>query len=155
MDFFSFNYKPKDFKKGDQDKTLPEILEMKPSKVGEDFFSKYASEIVEVGLKEETLEAIRLLSDLRDKVKIYDKCYNKAKRASPTMAPMPMPQAMQMPMQAPMPATMYVEQDQRPLIAQAGGRRRMKKRTMKKSKKAKKSMKKVKKSKKTRRSRKH
>jgi hypothetical protein len=129
---------------------------MNPSKVEKDFFKIYEKEIVEVGLKEETLEAIRLLSDLRDKTLIYDKCY-KAKRASP----MPMPQAMPMPMQAPMPATMYVEEDQRPLIAQAGGRRRTKKRSMKKRSMKKRSMKKskkskkAKKSKKTRRSRKH
>ena len=152
MGFFSFNYEPKDFKKGDQDKTLPEILEMNPSKVEKDFFKIYEKEIVEVGLKEETLEAIRLLSDLRDKTLIYDKCY-KTKRASPMPQAMPMPQ--------PMPATMYVEEDQRPLIAQAGGRRRTKKRSMKKRSMKKRSMKKskkskkAKKSKKTRRSRKH
>jgi hypothetical protein len=82
MDFFSFNYKPKDFKKGDQDKSLVEILEMKPSKIGKDFFTKYEKEIVEAGLREETLSAIQLLSDLRDKARIYDKCYKPGMKES-------------------------------------------------------------------------
>lgn len=71
MDFFSFNYKPKDFK----GKTPKDILAMKPTKVSADFFTKYAEEIKT--LSEDEISAIRLLSDLNDKTKIYDKCYTK------------------------------------------------------------------------------
>jgi hypothetical protein len=75
MDFFSFNYKPKDFK----GKSTKDILAMKPSKVGDDFFTKYAAEIKEgdQALTEDELNAVQLLSDLKDKTKILEKCYTK------------------------------------------------------------------------------
>ncbi len=108
MDFFrNFNnYKPKDFK----GKTEKDILAMKPNKVPDDFFSaeyatKYATELADAGLMEEQLNAIQLLSDLKDKSIILKKCYTKqgkhslvpghVKRASPmplqAKAPTPMP----------------------------------------------------------------
>ena len=122
MDFFSFNYKPKDFKKGDRDKTLPEILEMKPSKVSLDFFTKYEKEIAEAGLRPETISAIHFLSDLRNKGDIFDKCYKPGERThmkqfSPDPVPMQQPPPVQEPVLA--------KSDERPLIEnQEGGRRR-------------------------------
>ena len=71
MDFFSFNYKPKDFK----GKSTKDILAMKPNKVGDDFFTKYAEEIKT--LSEDEINAVQLLSDLKDKTKILEKCYTK------------------------------------------------------------------------------
>jgi hypothetical protein len=140
MDWFSFNYKPKDFKKGDRDKTLPEILEMKPSKVGLDFFTKYEKEIAEAALRPETISAIHFLSDLRNKADIFDKCYKSGqhghmKRSSPRPmqaqqqtqaqqppAPQQQPPAPQQPQ---MPEPVLDEGDERPLIEnQEGGRSR-------------------------------
>ena len=148
FDFLSFNYKPKDFKKGDQDKSLQEILEMKPSKVGKDFFTKYANEIVEVGLREETLNAIQLLSDLRDKAHIYEKCYKGDRRSSQTRRAPQAQQAQQAPapqaQQAPAPQAvepMSVEEDleegdKRNLIPAQTGGRRTRRRKQSKSRKA-------------------
>ena len=80
MDFFSFNYKPKDFK----GKSTKDILAMKPTKVGDDFFTKYAAEIKEgdQSLSEDELSAVQLLSDLKDKTKILEKCYTKRTKQS-------------------------------------------------------------------------
>jgi hypothetical protein len=85
MDFFrNFNnYKPKDFK----GKTEKDILAMKPNKVPDDFFSaeyatKYAKEFADAGLMEEQLNAIQLLSDLKDKSIILKKCYTKKEKHS-------------------------------------------------------------------------
>lgn len=132
MDWFSFNYKPKDFKKGDRDKTLPEILEMKPSKVGLDFFTKYQQEIAEAGLRPETISAIHFLSDLRNKGDIFDKCYKSGESSNmKQFSPDPMlmqqaPPAQAPPAQAPAAqAPVLSVNDERPLIGnQAGGGRR-------------------------------
>ncbi len=49
---------------------------MKPSKVGDDFFSVgNETAIAEAGLMKEQLQAIELLMDLKNKEKILEKCY--------------------------------------------------------------------------------
>jgi hypothetical protein len=87
------NYKPKSFK----GKTVKEILAMKSSNVGADFFDPANdAAIAEAGLMNEQLDAIEMLRDLKDKTKIYERCYkNKTVRrkiASPMkQAPKPAP----------------------------------------------------------------
>jgi len=109
MDFFSFNYKPKDFK----GKTPKEIVDMKPNKVGDDFFTKYAEEIKT--LSEEEINAIQLLSDLKNKTKILEKCYTKRGHHSVVPGHKAMPQ----------PAVATQAADMRELVpAQTGGKRR-------------------------------
>ena len=81
------NYKPKSFK----GKTVKEILAMKSSSVGADFFDPANDKaIAEAGLMTEQLDAIEMLRDLKDKTKIFERCYkNKTQRrkmASPKPA---------------------------------------------------------------------
>jgi hypothetical protein len=109
MDFFSFNYKPKDFK----GKTPKDIVDMKPNKVGDDFFTKYAEEIKT--LSEEEINAIQLLSDLKNKTKILEKCYTKRGHHSVVPGHKAMPQ----------PAVATQAADMRELVPpQTGGKRR-------------------------------
>jgi len=108
MDFFSFNYKPKDFK----GKSPKEIVEMKPNKVGDDFFIKYAEELKT--LTEEEINAIQLLSDLKNKTKILEKCYTKRSHHSVVPGHKAMPQ----------PAVATQAADMRELVPpQTGGKR--------------------------------
>jgi hypothetical protein len=108
MDFFSFNYKPKDFK----GKSPKEIVEMKPNKVGDDFFTKYAEELKT--LTEEEISAIQLLSDLKNKTKILEKCYTKRGHHSVVPGHKVMPQ----------PAVATQAADMRELVPpQTGGKR--------------------------------
>jgi hypothetical protein len=87
------NYNAKSFK----GKSVKDILAMKPSKVGDDFFND-EQKIAEAGLMEEQLDAIELLRDLKDKTKIFERCYkNKSTRrkippkAAPAAAAEPVP----------------------------------------------------------------
>ena len=140
MSWFSFNYKPKDFKKGDRDKTLPEILEMKPSKIDLDFFTKYAKELEEANLRPETKRAIQFLSDLRNKADIFDKCYtdNQPHLAHLKRAPAgqmhaphahaPVQAQAQAPVQAPVQAPAPSDEDDE---GQSGGGHRKHRRTRK------------------------
>lgn len=115
MDFFSFNYKPKSFK----GKTPEAILEMKPTKIDKNFFTKYNSENNEDyrELSPEMKGAIQLLIDLKSKIVIYNKCYKNSfqserPRKQNTMKQrpeqgqdqerMPMQEQERMPMQVPM-----------------------------------------------------
>ncbi len=146
MDFFrNFNnYKPKDFK----GKTEKDILAMKPNKVPDDFFSeeyaaKYAKELADAGLMEEQLNAIQLLSDLKDKSIILKKCYTKkekrslvpghVKRATPAAhakAPEPIENVEE--------ATQTAEPEQQEQVpAQTGGRRSRRRRGRKSKKRTK------------------
>jgi hypothetical protein len=72
------NYNPKSFK----GKTVKEILAMKSSNVGADFFDPANDQaIAEAGLMGEQLDAIEMLRDLKDKTTIFEKCYkNKTQR---------------------------------------------------------------------------
>jgi len=149
MDFFrNFNnYKPKDFK----GKTEKDILAMKPNKVPDDFFSeeyatKYAKEFADAGLMEEQLNAIQLLSDLKDKSIILKKCYTKKekrslvpghmKHATP-MAPAKAPEPVEEATQTAEPEQQEQGQQGQQVPAQTGGRRSRKRRGRKSKKRTK------------------
>lgn len=162
MDFFSFNYKPKDFK----GKSAKDILALKPNKVGDDFFTKYAAEIKEgdQALSEDELSAVRLLSDLKDKTKILEKCYkgknsvvpghHSVKKHPHALAG---PHALAAPAAPAAPAAAQpteeevLEEDERELVpAQTGGRRTRRWRIKRSKRSSKKGSKKVSKRRRTR-----
>jgi len=162
MDFFrNFNnYKPKDFK----GKTEKDILAMKSNKVPDDFFSeeyatKYAKEFADAGLMEEQLNAIQLLSDLKDKSIILKKCYTKKEKRS--LVPGHMKHATPMaPAKAPEPveeATQTADPEQQEqgqqVPAQTGGRRSRKRRGRKSKKRTKRTKRSTKRTKRTKHSR--
>ncbi len=130
MDFFKNfnNYKPKDFK----GKSVKEILELKPNKVPDNFFQndyklEYSKELAEAALTHEQLNAIQLLSDLRDKNIIYNKCYNKSGPRTHSVVPghhsIKHPQMAQ-PVQAKVEEVKLQAEDERELVPeQTGGKR--------------------------------
>jgi len=130
MDFFKNfnNYKPKDFK----GKSVKEILELKPNKVPDNFFQndyklEYSKELAEAALTHEQLNAIQLLSDLRDKSIIYNKCYNKSGPRTHSVVPghhsIKHPQMAQ-PVQAKVEEVKLQAEDERELVPeQTGGKR--------------------------------
>ena len=145
------NYGPKDFK----GKSVKEILELKSNKVPDNFFKndyklKYVKEFAEANLSQEQLGAIQLLSDLRDKTIIFEKCYNKSGSRSHSIVPghhsvrpaavarvAPAPVKVEEPAQEPEPAApepAVQEEDERELVPeQTGGRRRSKRSRSKRS----------------------
>jgi hypothetical protein len=132
------NYGPKDFK----GKSVKEILELKSNKVPDNFFKndyklKYVKEFAEANLSQEQLGAIQLLSDLRDKTIIFEKCYNKSGSRSHSIVPghhsvrpaavaRAAPVKVEEPAQEPEPAApepAVQEEDERELVPeQTGGR---------------------------------
>ena len=130
MDFFKNfnNYKPKDFK----GKSVKEILELKPNSVPDNFFQndyklEYSKELAEAALTHEQLNAIQLLSDLRDKNIIYNKCYNKSGPRTHSVVPghhsIKHPQMAQ-PVQAKVEEVKLQAEDERELVPeQTGGKR--------------------------------
>lgn len=141
MDFFKNfnNYKPKDFK----GKSVKEILELKPNKVPDNFFQndyklEYSKELAEAALTHEQLNAIQLLSDLRDKNIIYNKCYNKSGPRTHSVVPghhSIKHHQMAQPVQAKVEEVKLQAEDERELVPeQTGGRRSCKRRCSKKHK---------------------
>jgi hypothetical protein len=135
MDFFSFNYKPKSFK----GKTPEAILEMKPTKIDKNFFTKYNSENNEDyrELSPEMKGAIQLLIDLKSKIVIYNKCYKNSFQSErprkqntmkqrPEQERMPRPDPMPMQEQERMPRPEPMQE-----LEQAGGSVRRSKRKTK------------------------
>ena len=130
MDFFKNfnNYKPKDFK----GKSVKEILELKPNKVPDNFFQndyklEYSKELAEAALTHEQLNAIQLLSDLRDKNIIYNKCYNKSGPRTHSVVPghhSIKHHQMAQPVQAKVEEVKLQAEDERELVPeQTGGKR--------------------------------
>ena len=130
MDFFKNfnNYKPKDFK----GKSVKEILELKPNKVPDNFFQndyklEYSKELAEAALTHEQLNAIQLLSDLRDKNIIYNKCYNKSGPRTHSVVPghhSIKHHQMAQPVQAKVEEVKIQAEDERELVPeQTGGKR--------------------------------